>query len=418
MVDHGAERFREAALKAVLWLALVAFSAPVLAQSVLPPEQVVRTVLENLPQVRASAINIDLARAGKSRLDAGTHEWTVRTGLSRRTDQIGGRYNEQDVALERSVRWFGKAAQDRAIGDKGIVVATSGHEDAWHEAGRTLLTDWFSALREMSATERLDEQVGLAAQLRAIAEKRVKAGDAAQIELLQADTESARVGALLQQAQLRREQALQQLATNYPGLPVPHAAPLPIPVASTESGDWWRDKITSDNHELELAQGEADLLGLQAARVSSERMPDPTIGVRAGRERDGQERLVSISILFTLPGAGRSADRDGAVAKAGMATQRAAMTQMKVSAAAQRVVTDSQRSLTLWQTMQRIADQSAQQSATMMRAYTLGEASLTDALTNRRMAMDAALAAESAQIDALAAQARLSLDAHLLWSID
>ena len=28
------------------------------------------------------------------------------------------------------------------------------------------------------------------------------------------------------------------------------------------------------------------------------------------------------------------------------------------------------------------------------------------------------LAAESAQIDALAAQARLSLDAHLLWSID
>ncbi|EGF31360.1 outer membrane efflux protein [Oxalobacteraceae bacterium IMCC9480] len=166
-------------MKAALWLALVAFGAPVLAQSVLPPEQVVRNTLENLPQVRASAMNIDLARAGKARLDAGTHEWTVRTGLSRRTDQIGGRYNEQDVALERAVRWFGKAAKDRAIGDKGIDVAVSGHEDAWHEAGRSLLTDWFGALREMSATLRLEEQVALAGQLRAIAEKRVKAGDAA-----------------------------------------------------------------------------------------------------------------------------------------------------------------------------------------------------------------------------------------------
>jgi outer membrane protein TolC len=405
-------------LKAALWLALVAFSAPGLAQSVLPPEQIVRTTLENLPQVRASAMNIDLARAGKTRLDAGTHEWTVRTGLSRRTDQSGGLYNEQDVALERSMRWFGKAAQDRAIGDKGIAVAVSGHEDAWHEAGRSLLTDWFNALREMSATRRLEEQVALATQLRAIAEKRVKAGDAAQLELLQADTENARVGALLQQAQLRQEQALQLLKITYPGLPAPHAERLPTPVASTESGDWWRHKINSDNHELALSQAEADLLGLQAARMSSERMPDPTFGVRAGRERDGQERLVGISILFTLPGAGRSADRDGAAAKASMAIQRSAQTQTKVSAGAQRVVIDSERSLVLWQTMQRIADQSAQQAGTMMRAYTLGEASLTDALTNRRMAMDAALAAESAQIDVLAAQARLSLDAHLLWSID
>lgn len=405
-------------MKAALWLALVAFGAPVLAQSVLPPEQVVRNTLENLPQVRASAMNIDLARAGKARLDAGTHEWTVRTGLSRRTDQIGGRYNEQDVALERAVRWFGKAAKDRAIGDKGIDVAVSGHEDAWHEAGRSLLTDWFGALREMSATLRLEEQVALAGQLRAIAEKRVKAGDAAKLELLQADTESARVGALLQQAQLRREQALQLLATIYPGLPVPQATSLPLPAATTESADWWRNKITSDNHELELAQAEADLIGLQAARLSSERMPDPTIGVRAGRERDGQERLVGISIAFTLPGAGRNADQHGAAVKAGMASQRALQTQQKVSAAAQRVVTDSERSLAIWQTMQRIADQSAQQSVTMMRAYTLGEATLADALMNRRMAMEAALAAESAQIDALAAQARLQLDAHLLWAID
>jgi cobalt-zinc-cadmium efflux system outer membrane protein len=53
-----------------------------------------------------------------------------------------------------------------------------------------------------------------------------------------------------------------------------------------------------------------------------------------------------------------------------------------------------------------------------MSAYRLGEATLSDALTTRRLALDAALAAESAQIDALAANARLHLDAHMIWAFD
>jgi outer membrane protein TolC len=54
----------------------------------------------------------------------------------------------------------------------------------------------------------------------------------------------------------------------------------------------------------------------------------------------------------------------------------------------------------------------------MMSAYELGEVSLVEALNTRRQALDAVLLAESAQIDALAAHARLLLDAHLLWSAD
>jgi cobalt-zinc-cadmium efflux system outer membrane protein len=54
----------------------------------------------------------------------------------------------------------------------------------------------------------------------------------------------------------------------------------------------------------------------------------------------------------------------------------------------------------------------------MMKAYQLGEATLPEALLTRRQAQDAALLAESAQVDALAAHARLLLDAHLLWSVD
>lgn len=404
----------------LLFLMLGALAAPVLADplAVLPPDQVVRHTLENLPQLRASAMNIDLARSGKSRLEAGNHEWTVRVGSNRRTDTSGGRFNEQELALERPVRWFGKAANDVAIGDKGITVAEASHADSWHEAGRSLMKDWFDALRELAATRRLEEQVALAAQLRGIADKRVRAGDAAQLDLLQADTEHRRVTALLQQSQLRQEQALQLLAVTYPGLPRPSVTELPVPVMPAQSSDYWLAEITGDNHELELAQAEADLLALQAARVASERMPDPTIGVRAGRERDGQERLVGISIAIALPGSARNAERSGAALKAGIATQRTDQMRMKVTADAQRVITGSQRSYTIWQTMQRIAEQSGRQAGTMMSAYTLGEASLADALATRRQAMDAVLMAEAAQIDALGAGARLLLDAHRLWSMD
>ncbi|CAN5888852.1 TolC family protein [soil metagenome] len=388
------------------------------ALSILPSEQSVRQTLENLPQLRASAINIELAMSGKSRLQAGTYEWTARVASNRRTDQNGDRFNEQELALERPVRWFGKAGKDAAIGEKSIEIAHAAHADTWHEAGRSLMKDWFDSLRESASVRSLHAQLLTAEQLRNIADKRVKAGDAAALELLQADTEARRVSVLLQQAQLRDEQMRQLLHTSYPGLPQPILEPLALPQIPDQPASFWLAKILDDNHELELAQAEADLFTLQAARIASDKMPDPTIGLRAGRERNGQERLIGISISIPLAGAARSADGASAHLKAKMAEERASLTRQKVTAMAQRVITDSMRSHSIWQTMQQIQQQSQTQAGKMMRAYQLGEATLTDALTTRRQALDAALANESAQIDALAAMARLHLDAHMIWSID
>lgn len=398
--------------------AYITNEAATAALSVLPPESAVRQTLESMPQLRSSAINIDLAKSGKSRLDAGHYEWTVRAANNRRSDQLGGSFNEQELSIERPVRWFGKAGKDAAIGEKGIELASASHADTWHEASRSLMADWFEALREIAATRRLQEQVEIAEQLRTIAEKRVKAGDAARLELMQADTESKRVGALLQQAQLREEQVVQMLKNNYPGLPAPKADALPTPSMLAESSGFWFDKIMDDNHELELAQAEADLFTLQAARIASDNIPDPTIGLRAGRERNGQERIFGISIAIPLPGAARNADKSSAFLKARMASERFTQTRLKVTANAHRVITDSQRSYSIWQTMQQIRQQSQAQATTMMSAYKLGEASLSDALNTRRQALDATLAAESAQIDALAGLARLQLDAHLIWAIE
>ncbi|WP_298408269.1 TolC family protein [Janthinobacterium sp.] len=402
---------------ALLLLTAGAQAAPG-APSALPPDAEVRRVLASLPALRQGALNAQLAGAERDKLAAGPYEWTVRAGASRRSAPGAERYLEQEVALERPLRWFGKASLDQALGEQGMTVARALHGDAWHEAGRALLRDWFDALRDLAGVARLEEQLAVTQRLQSIAARRVQAGDGAALDLLQAETEQRRVLALLQQARQRSEQTLTLLAISYPGLPRPQADSLPLPQAGSEDASSWTERIVHDNHELQLAQAEADLYAMRASRLASDAMPDPTLALRAARERDGQERVFGVSLSFPLPGAGRTADRSAAAIKAAMARERVAQTQLRVALAARRAASDSVHSHAIWTTLQEVQQQTMRQAELMQRAYQAGECTLADALAGRRQALDAALTAQTAQIEALAAQARLQLDAHAIWSID
>ncbi|PIG30955.1 outer membrane efflux protein [Janthinobacterium sp. 35] len=401
----------------LLFLAAGAQAAPG-APTALPPEAEVRRVLASLPALRQGVLNTQLAGAERDKLASGPYEWTVRAGASRRTAPGAERYLEQEVALERPLRWFGKASLDQALGEQGLAVARALHGDAWHEAGRALLRDWFDALRDLAGVARLEEQLAVTQRLQSIAARRVQAGDGAALDLLQADTEQRRVLALLQQARQRSEQSLTLLAISYPGLPRPQADSLPLPHTGSESAASWAERIVHDNHELQLAQAEADLYAMRASRLASDAMPDPTLALRAARERDGQERVFGVSLSFPLPGAGRAADRSAAAIKASMARERVAQTQLRVALAARRAASDSVHSHAIWETLQEVQQQTMRQAELMQRAYQAGECTLAVALAGRRQALDAALTAQTAQIEALAAQARLQLDAHAIWSID
>ena len=401
----------------LLLLAAGAQAAPG-APSALPPEAEVRRVLASLPALRQGVLNTQLAGAERDKLAAGPYEWTVRAGASRRTAPGAQRYLEQEVALERPLRWFGKASLDQALGEQGLAVARALHGDAWHEAGRALLRDWFDALRELAGVARLEEQLAVTQRLQSIAARRVQAGDGAALDLLQAETEQRRVLALLQQARQRSEQSLTLLAISYPGLPRPQADSLPLPQVGSEDASSWAERIVHDNHELQLAQAEADLYAMRASRLASDAMPDPTLSLRAARERDGQERVFGVSLSFPLSGAGRAADRSAAAIKASMARERVAQTQLRVALAARRAASDSVHSHAIWTTLQEVQQQTIHQAELMQRAYQAGECTLAVALAGRRQALDAAPTAQTAQIEALAAQARLQLDAHAIWSID
>ena len=132
--------------------------------AVLPPPATVQEVLVQLPQVRAAGAGLALAQARGERLRAGPHDWVAKVGANQRREQGGTRYAETELGLETAMRWPGKVAADRQLGAAVEQVAVLAQADAWHEAARTLLADWFEALRAARTDQLLQAQEALMAR--------------------------------------------------------------------------------------------------------------------------------------------------------------------------------------------------------------------------------------------------------------
>lgn len=390
---------------------------------VLPPTETVMRVLSQLPQVRAARAGIPLALARSQRLEAGPHDWVAKMATNRRSERQGANFSEAEVALETGLRWPAKIAADRQLGSTDMQLGELALADAWHEAARGLLSVWFDTVRSVRTAAVLQEQAQLVTQQMAITERRVKAGEAATLEVLAAQAEAARVDALAARARGNAQVQLQALQRMYPGLPQPvDLGALPNPdgrVASAPADGLetarWAAQILADNHEFELAQATAEQARLQAQRTMLERWGDPTVGVRASQERGGQERVLGMYVSIPLGSAGRRADAQAALAQADMAEQDLAQKRVRIETDAWRVASEALQARHTRGQLQRAQTQIELSAALQARAYALGESPLADLLTARRNALEARLAADSATLDEMQAMARLLLDSHSLW---
>lgn len=388
----------------------------------LPPAEAVVRVLRAAPAVRAAGSMVRVEEANRARLEAGPHEWTVRlTGQRRRVEVPTGpneRYYEQGTAIERPIRMPGKAALDAELGAKGVEVAEWMHGDALHEAGRMLLKDWFTWLREGETARQWAEQAKLLGKQSQAVGRRQQLGDAARIDTIQAEAALAQAEAALAQARVRERTAAEELRRRYPGLPLPASVTPsePEPVSGDEAE--WTGAILEHSHELGVARGESQRAQVAASRSSREILPDPTLGMHVMRERGGEEHILGVSLSIPLPGQARRASADAARAEADAASSREAAALQKVGTEAATLYHAASAARATWQSSRQAADRLTQAADMTARAYQLGEGSLGDLLTARRLANDAQLAARLAQLDALELHYRLLLDAHRLWQLE
>jgi outer membrane protein TolC len=387
----------------------------------LPPLLPTREVITALPQVQAARAGVDLALAREQGLQAGVHEWTLRAGAQERSETAGPRYIENDVALERNFRWGGKAQTDRRIGEAGVAAARSGYADTWHESVRSLLQGWYDWQRARSAALVQTWQTDLAQEQLAIAARRVKAGDVPRLDELMAQAELDRQKAQQQQAAGQEAMLRAELQKRHPGLALEAAGAgetdpnaLQLPDEATK----WVQRILDDNHEIELAEAQVRVARLRSERAGQDRMADPLLGVRAARERGGAENIVGVYIGIPLTGNYRASEQRATLAELDAAEQRLLQTRQRVGAAAERVVLRAAHALATWQRLAAVEQAMARVSQLGMKAYSLGEMTLTEALQSRRTALDAALTAEAARWEALEAVSRVLVDAHRLWAAD
>lgn len=406
-----------AALIAVL-IALPSSAAEFRDYPDLPPQQAVVQALQNYPSVLAAQSGIVAGEAMRDQLEAGRHEFNLTAGAARRRiSESGDNQRDWSLGLERAIRLPRKAELDRALGQQQVALARNSYGDSMHEAGRKLLAGWFTWLRERAQSEQWAQQVAILKQQQDAVSRRVKAGDAAQLEeeLSQAALMQAEIA--LGQARLRSDNAVAGLSRYFPGLPLLIQSGGSEPQPLSEDLSYWLNLGLDHNHELMLARAESKIAQLGAQRSDADRIPDPTLGVHYVSERDGGDRITGLSLSIPLPGSARRAASAEAAARADMAAQREALVLRRLEADITTAYNNATAAYAAWQSAKAASGLMQRNADKMARAYTMGEMGLNEVLLARRQDVEARLAAALAQMEAGESRYRLLLDTHQLWPL-
>lgn len=388
----------------------------------LPPLERVRAAIAGAPEVHVATALLEAAHAERRRLAVGPHEWSTRTDYQRRrVNETGAhdRFNEWTVSLERGFRLPAKAELDHRLGAGRVFEAEIAIADAEHEASRRLLALWYAVLRERQGAQLLARQAELAAREAGAVARRRELGDASRLDEMQAAAEAEQAEAARRVAVDLADRAAITLVHEFPAMAgfTPLQA-LPEPPEPAEDLPSLARQAIDEDHELRSAQAAAANAQTEAQRALADRWPDPTVGVQYGSERSSQERILGVFVSIPIGGEARRATADASIARASALAQHAEARRRLIDARIASLLSAACSGASRWQAAQRSAELQANAALRVARARELGEADFAELLRARHLALDAALRAESARMDALEVRARLLLDAHRLWAFE
>ncbi|MBM4180647.1 MAG: TolC family protein [Betaproteobacteria bacterium] len=403
-------------LGAGLAWASLAMAQGMAAPADLPPSEAVERAISSSPQVRAAHAGMRSARAEHGALKAGEHEYGLSLTTQRRNVSGGPDHTEWGLAVERGLRLPGKARLDEQIGAQGVLAAVERIGDARHETARQLLGLWYAVRQARLEAVLWRKQADLYREQQRVVSTRVKRGDAARIDLLQADAALAQAGSQATAAAAREQAALAELKARFPELPPPDdSAAQPMVPEGDEAA--WLAQTLEHNHELLMAQRTLEQARLQTRRAEANRMPDPTLGLHFANEQGGNEKIVGVSISIPLPGEARHSQSWLRLAQAEALAEMEAATRRRLAAEAAANWQRAAAGVESWQRLEEAAQALARHADLARRAMELGEIGLSETMLAQRTALEAQLAAGQARLAANEATARLMLDAHRLWPL-
>ncbi len=388
-------------------------------QADLPPLAQVEHALDEYLQVKNAINTLKMEQANQKKWNSGNYEFNLRAGSAQRNIVgTGQNLKEWDVELERPLRLYNKVGIDENIGAASVAKAEFALGDARHETARMLLKLWFEWQRAADQAALWHRQADNLVQQAAIAEKRLKAGDASRLELNQAKSVAAQAGVSGKQAELRAQLAGNAIENAFPEILLPDQPVLATPVPVEHDLSYWKSQILDDNHELGMAEQQSRVAQLMADRSRADRVPDPTVGLRHSSEFGGTEIVNGIYFSVPLSFGLRSAQAESVAQQAEISADQASFVRRRLEGDIYTAYTGAVKNYESWQLAYQAAQSMQNNAQLSARAYQLGETSLNDNLIAQRNALESSISESQARLDANESRYRLLLDAHRLWPLE
>lgn len=404
--------------------ASVAALAPLMPY--LPSELAIRDALLSSPLMQAARSKKEAGSARAKGIDSGAAELTLRsTSQHRRDVPAGTKHHESMVSIERPVRFWGKRGIDADLATQTQAFADIEYADAMHEGARELMRFWFAYLRALADQKNAVTTFDLAAKMQRLTQVQLKHGEISQLDSELANAEFERITAARSVADAQLASSASVFTRRYAGMALPEQLPIVFRLkasaslpALAEPMSVMRQEFLDKNHELNMMRVDAQRLRLAADRASRDRLPDPTIGVFSGRERAGAETISGVMFSMPFPGASRFHHATALVADAQAASDKVQLAEQQLSAMFDSMWIQFQHKRKAADSLKSAAQRQSLAAEKSVKAYNLGEGSLSDVLLIARMASDNLNAAERMQLDVVELLALIRLDLHQIWDFD
>lgn len=375
--------------------------------------------LSQSPAYLAALRGMDAAQALHLQQQIGPHEWTASLSAARRSQSrpTSERTSEWELGLERGVRLPGKAQAFDLWGQAQVELARAMAHKVWREQGRALLQGYGTWMHEREAARSWRLQAAVLSEHRDAVSRRHQLGDAARIDHQQADAAWLQADAQAQSAAGRAQAQKEALLRQFPELRIPFdAATLPQASALVQTDEGWLESVKRNAPELDVARAEATLAQVQVQVDALDTRPDPTWGVRLGQARSGAETVVGVALNMPIGGAYRHAVAEASAFRAASAALSLNEQERRINAQAAQLLHEARSAHAVSVRQLEAADRLAQAADSLFKGYKLGEGSLGDVLTARRLAHEQHLAAVLSQVHAWVLRSRLDLESDQLWS--
>lgn len=384
----------------------------------LPATPQAEAAIEALPMVRAAQARTAESQARGEALAASPYGFEVNLIPSVRHEHSASRsYDEWEASLVRRLRLPNKAALDRALGASGVEAANLALDDARHMGARLLLERWFTWLRAALETRVAQRQLNALRTEETAITKRVAAGDLALLDTDRATAIRAQAELAVRQRRLDRDQARIALVGQFPEVELPASLPeIPPPTDPLPDADAAVALVVARSHEIGLALALGRRQDLTAARARSERLADPSVGLRVLDESKHDQQVLGLvlNVPFAAPSSRATAVAEGHLAAA--AAAEAEQIRQDITRAARQLVLALPGRQEAWQAAHASLAAASAALGRVERAFTLGEAGFADLTIARRAHQDAERAEVLARLDAHQARLELAVDSHELWA--